>query len=147
MFRVGAFLLAASALAFPAFACGGEATEGQTSLPTPTNESESAGYTEGDVEYQLAVIDEAIAPGDVDDPTIDKYATALDKLQRKCKDERRRIADMAVRSTEILQEDTGTKPTTLEMLRSAEKAIPKNFPGKQPCADIFTSLVLLMEKG
>lgn len=109
--------------------------------PLPTSTVGGSGWSESDVEYQLAVID---IGGFVsyDDPAIDLYASALNALEPKCIEDRRLIADQSVKAVQLLA-DQGVRSSTLEMLWAAHEAIPLEL-GETECAGIFAVLLTLM---
>jgi hypothetical protein len=73
--------------------------------PTPTTSSTLAGWTEDDIEWKLAAIDNG---GDValDDPTIDVFAIRLDRLEAVCLEDRTALGDMTTRVAEMVAEAT-----------------------------------------
>ena len=138
-------------LAFAVTACGVEDPEGGSQSAeeeTPTETQDEAAedgpkWSEDDVEYKLAVIDEG-GFVDHDDKRIDDYANALNRAERKCKEDRTKIADMAVFTVQQLDERVpGHEENTLTMIRAANDSL-KSLKGKTPCSDIFATLVVLM---
>lgn len=68
----------------------------------------------------------------------------LNRAEQKCKDDRSRIADMAVSSVQQLDERLpGHSEDTMSMLRAANESM-EPLEGQTDCADIFASLVVLM---
>lgn len=115
-------------------------TRAVTSPPAPSTAVGSS-YSSSDIEYKLAVIDEGgFLP--VDDPSIVRYHRVLDDLQQVCGNSRTALADMAVRSVELLA-DRGVASDALEMLNAAEQSIPDDMHFDD-CAEIFASLIVLM---
>lgn len=93
--------------------------------------------------YQLAALDRG-GSASVTADLVEPYQEALDALAEKCTEpEQRQLADYAQVSVVELAK-SGVRSSRIEMLRSAEKAIPASL-GKTRCADIFASLVTLME--
>lgn len=107
---------------------------------TPTPEPSGSRYSEDDTEYKLAVID---AGGfvDLDDPSIDAYARALDAAEAKCTDKRSLLGDYAVRAWQILAEE-GVDVTVLQALRAIDQSIPDESP-KLDCAEIMAAWITL----
>ena len=107
----------------------------------PSSSGGSSGWTDSDMEYQLAVID---AGGFVsyDDPVISQYDRALDALEPKCTEPRRTISDQSVKTVQILAEE-GVRSDALEMLRAANNAILPEL-GETTCSEIFALLIVLM---
>lgn len=94
--------------------------------------------------YQLAALDRG-GSASVTADLVRPYQEALDALGEKCTEpEQRQLADYAQVSVAELAK-RGVRSSRIEMLRSAEKAIPDSL-GKTRCADIFASLVTLMEQ-
>jgi hypothetical protein len=111
----------------------------ETEAPEDTDEAKS-GYSEDDIEYKLAVIDEG---GFVDpnDPSIDAYAAVLDRLETKCEEDRTLISDQAVRATQLLAEE-GISVTALQALRGFDGSIPDEFPVLS-CAEVGAAWIVL----
>jgi len=108
---------------------------------TPTPEPSRSGYSEDDTEYKLAVID---AGGfvDLDDPSIDAYARALDAAEAKCTDKRSLLGDYAVKAWQLLAEE-GVDVTVLQALRAIDQSIPDESP-KLDCAEVMAAWMVLM---
>ena len=114
-------------LLLAAAACGDDGTGG-------------GGAGSESLEYKLAVVS---AGGFVkeDDPSVARFRALLDSLEAKCTEGREKIADMAVKSQELLK-DKGVDLTVLRVMQNADASIPDGF-GESPCADIFATLVTL----
>ena len=78
-------------------------------------EREEPPAQESSLEYKLAVIHSS---GDVpeDDPLVAAFATALDSLEAKCPEDRQRLADMGVRTQQMLTTD-GVNESLLEVFQ------------------------------
>jgi len=117
-------------------------TEAQTAETAASDNAASKNeWTDSDVEYQLAVIDSGgFVP--FDDPSIDAYRLVLDRLEPKCSEARRLIADQAVRAVQLLA-DEGVQSNAFEMMEAADVAISSDL-GQVECAGIFAALITLM---
>jgi protein-disulfide isomerase len=108
---------------------------------TPTPQAAGAsGYTESDPEYQLASLDKGTVL-DLNDPSINAYARALDAAEAKCTNGRRAISDYAVTGQRLLA-DEGIKVTLLQAVRAIDQSIPDGSP-KLDCAEIAAVWVTL----
>ncbi|WP_344106597.1 hypothetical protein [Nocardiopsis rhodophaea] len=116
------------------------------SSPAPEPEPEhEAKWTEDDVEYKLAVVDEGgYVP--LDDPVIGDYARALDAAEEKCTQGREELGDISVRSVQLLDE-RGVAATGLSILEGIAESIPGEVEGPMDCRDVAASLVALMSEG
>jgi len=92
------------------------------------------------IEYQLAVVDSQQLI-DRNDPRIAHYATNLDRLEAHCTENRVQLADLAVRTSQVLHERQHPN-SALEVLDAANLAIPDEAP-EISCIDIFSGLVVL----
>ncbi|MCH8066918.1 MAG: hypothetical protein IIC90_14030, partial [Chloroflexi bacterium] len=101
-------------------------------------------YSDSDVEYQLAVVDKGGFVA-TDDSSIDLYDRALDRAERKCTDNRRRIGDYAVKAQQLLEE-RGIRASILELINAIDQSIPAEI-APTSCADIVAALVTLMIGG
>ena len=101
-------------------------------------------YSDSDVEYQLAVVDKGGFVA-TDDSSIDLYDRALDRAERKCTDNRRRIGDYAVKDQQLLEE-RGIRASILELINAIDQSIPAEI-APTSCADIAALLVTLMVGG
>ena len=137
--RLVARLILTAAVVFSAAGCGDfqEGSEEGAGRATP----------EPSTEYKLAVIQEGghVSP---DDPAVTQYASALDRLEEKCPDERERLADYAVRSQQLLEE-RGIEESVLDILRNARSSIPDEMErgAVGSCSDIFAAYVALRRGG
>jgi len=122
-------------------AAQGQASSSSDGGSSGSSSSGSSGWTDSDMEYQLAVID---AGGFVpyNDPVISQYDRALDALEPKCTEPRRTVSDQSVKAVQILAEE-GVRSNALEMLRAANDAIPPEL-GETTCSEIFATLIVLM---
>jgi hypothetical protein len=78
---------------------------------------------------------------DQSDPRVSRYATHLDRLETHCKESRAQLADLAVRTSQVLRERHHPN-SALEVLDAANLAIPDEAP-EIACIDIFSGLVIL----
>lgn len=97
--------------------------------------------TDQSIEYKLAVIDGHFTPSD---EIKRRYGRALDLLERYCPENRERIADMTVRSQELLKE-RNIDENLLQLLRNFRTSIPDEAsPGELGnCSEIFSTYVIL----
>lgn len=103
------------------------------------------GWTEDDIEYKLAVVDEGGFVS-TDDPVIDRYASALDEAEAVCPENRTMLADIAVRAVQILDEDApGHSENALSML-SAISAAAGDDLGIE-CTEIAATLLVMIQGG
>lgn len=100
--------------------------------------------TKPTVAQKLATIQ---TEGDVsaDDPLVKKFDARLDSLRKKCKDERIRLADMIVRTQQLLNEG-GQEESLISITSNVNASIPPGI-GKMPCASVFAAYVTLRTKG
>jgi len=100
----------------------------------------ASSYTKNDPEYQLASLDKGKVL-DLNDPSIDAYARALDAAEAKCTNGRTAISDYAVTGQRLLA-DKGIKVTLLQAVRAIDQSVPDGSP-KLDCAEIAALWVTL----
>lgn len=122
-------------------ACGGGSDPGVVTQP------DTGGWTEEDIEYQLAVVDTGGFVA-TDDPVIDRYATALDNAESVCPEGRTMLSDIAVRSVQILDENVpGHNENALSMLRAIHEAASGGQGLGVECTEIAATLIVLIQQG
>jgi hypothetical protein len=112
--------------------------------PRQESPPEPQGWSDDDIEYQLAVIETGgyVSP---DDPLVDRFAAALDRAERKCDQDRRMIGDMSVRATE-LAEERGVATSPFEMITGLDEAVPDSA-APMDCAEVLSALLVMMTAG
>lgn len=105
-----------------------------------SEEADDASATEPSIAEKLAVI-QTRGPVGPDDAIVRKLRKALVALDRKCKEPRIRVSDMAVRSRQLLA-DEGIDESILSILRNVNTSIPDAL-GVTKCRDIFAAYVTL----
>jgi len=100
----------------------------------------ASSYTKNDPEYQLASLDKGKVL-DLNDPSIDAYARALDAAEAKCTNGRTAISGYATYGQQLLA-DEGIKVTLLQAVRAIDQSIPAGSP-KLDCAAIAAAWVTL----
>ena len=75
------------------------------------------------IEYQLAAIDANRIISE-DDPSIEMYELAFDRLAGKCGNDRQRFGDMSVSVLNMLESD-GVDATALGLINATHAAIPE----------------------
>ncbi len=111
---------------------------------TESQEETENRWTKDDVEYQLTVIEKGGAV-DYDDERIDEYASLLDSAEPKCEEDREMIADMAVRSVQILEEEN-INVTPYKMIEEIVLAVPEDLEPME-CSEVLSSVMVLMREG
>jgi hypothetical protein len=135
MRRVLLLLAAALTLVLGLAACAEEEDGGGAGAP-----GGASSYTKNDPEYQLASLDKGKVL-DLNDPSIDAYARALDAAEAKCTNGRTAISGYAVYGQQLLA-DEGIKVTLLQAVRAIDQSIPAGSP-KLDCAAIAAAWVTL----
>jgi hypothetical protein len=98
--------------------------------------TESATWTDTDVEYRLA----AIAGDTLTDSNIDRYAAALDNATAACPDSRSDVADFVVRGSQIA-DDMNINTSILELLQALPGAVVPNVS----CRDTVATILALQQ--
>jgi len=123
-------------------ACGDDTPGGVA----PTGPS-ADGWTDEDIEYKLAVIDEGGFVS-TDDPVIDRYATALDNAESVCPESRTMLSDIAVRAVQLLDENVpGHTEDALSMLRAIHQAASGGQGLGVECTEIAATIIVLIQEG
>lgn len=121
-------------------ACGGSSTTTDEASDTSEDTSEET------IEYMLASLD-AGSPVDQDDPAIDEFSRALDRLEAVCTaPTRRSIGDYAVKSQEYLRDNPGEDVPLSRILDQVQASIPPGSPQMQ-CSEIFATWVVIEQAG
>jgi len=115
-------------------------TGGDDTVTPRVNTQATAEWSDEDIEYKLAVIERG---GFVQysDKRIDEYASILNRANAKCKEGRTMIADMAVRSTQLLADD-GIAATPYEMIEAIVAAVPNELAPMQ-CSEVLAAVMVL----
>ncbi len=109
-------------------------------LPAAT----SAQTREPSIAYKLAAIDCKCVPSA---RAVAQYRTLLTKLvTRKCKETRLKLANEIVRAQNILADDGYGTYKLLRLFRLPDRSIPDRIAFRQPCLDVISALVVLIEK-
>lgn len=104
-------------------------------------------WTEEDIEYKLAVIDEGGSVS-TDDPVIDRYAAALDNAENVCPESRSMLSDIAVRSVQLLDENVpGHSENALSMLQAIHEAASGGDGLGIECTEVAATIVVLIQTG
>lgn len=133
MKKVGAVIgcvVAAAALG----ACGETTSSGDAAGQGKMSVSEDS-----TAEAKLASIDSGSSL--VDEIDVNRYGLLLDRLAKRCREERGLISDFTVRSVELLAE-RGIDSSNLEQLQAANDALPGSAK-RMRCRAIFATLVTL----
>jgi hypothetical protein len=99
--------------------------------------------TEARLEYKLAVVHTGGYVNE-DDPIVQRFAGALDRLEAKCPESRQQLADMGVKGRALLR-DKGLDESLLAVLENWRAAIPEETQDGQlgPCGDILALYITL----
>jgi hypothetical protein len=137
-------------------ACGADPETGSapadTAAPTESaDEDEDAEVAEEpaeasdepSTEFQLAAID--TSDNNPPDSTVAAYGSALDAAEGKCRQGRDEVADMAVRATQLADEN-GMQASVMDMLEGVSGAVPEDL-APMDCAEILSSILVLMQEG
>lgn len=141
--RVGSFkvgtALALGLLCAIVAACTGEEQSPRT-LQRQTARTVTA-TSRSSVDMQAAMIDQ----GSPVVPTIvvARYTSVLDRLDRRCSQNRTMISDMAVQATQFIRDDFGGDVKILAMLQGLDRAT-SSLPSGTDCAPIVARLIPLM---
>ncbi len=109
-----------------------------TTLPPAT----APAISSSSIEYKMAVIDGQSVPSD---SVLSRYERAMASSVRNCpKNTKQQIADMSVKSTQILAEN-GLQATTLEMVEALNTSVSGIDVGD--CTDVLATLIALMVSG
>ncbi len=81
------------------------------------------------VEYELAVINAGYRV-ESSDPSISQFSSLLDRIERKCINSRRQIADAAVAAQGLLKEK-GIRMQLIDVMRNLNNAIPEEAAGSR----------------
>lgn len=131
---VGALVMAATVVA-----CADDAPDAV--------ESPADRWTEEDIEYKLAVIDEGGSVS-TDDPVIDRYATALDNAENVCPESRTMLSDIAVGSVQLLDENVpGHSENALSMLRAIHEAASGGEGLGVECTEVAATIIVMIQQG
>jgi hypothetical protein len=108
-----------------------------TAEQAPPSYSESAPAQEPSIAYKLAVIHSSGYVSE-DDPLVAAFATALDRLEAKCPEDRQMLADMGVRTQQLLTND-GVNESLLEVFQNllAMAIAADGVLGPDGCKEIF----------
>lgn len=120
-------------------ACGG-GTDDEVADDTTTTEAPAE--DQDDVALMLASIDTG-RQVDADHPAVAPIASVLDDLETQCDNTRTELGDMAVRATQLVEENGGQTPTVAVMLENVNMAIPADW-ARQDCAEMFAGVVTVM---
>ena len=139
---LGAFVLIASLVA-----CGDDAEDVPEQPAAPNAEQAPDRWTEDDIEYKLAVVDQGGFVS-TDDPVIDRYASALDRAEAVCPEGRTMLSDIAVGAVQLLDENVpGHSETALSMLQAITLAASGNEDLGIECTGIAATIIVLIEQG
>lgn len=94
------------------------------------------------VAWKLASIDHESTF--LDRNLLQRYEYTLEQTVEKCQEGRQQVADMALKATQILEEEKGVEMRAYRMLQSADDAVPPSA-APQKCSDIFALLVTQIE--
>jgi uncharacterized protein with von Willebrand factor type A (vWA) domain len=81
---------------------------------------------------------------DPNDSIVGVYRSAPSRAEINCPNSKQQLADMAVRSTQILA-DNGIQATALEMVEAVNESVAG--VGAGDCTDVYAALVTLMIGG
>jgi hypothetical protein len=96
------------------------------------------------LQYQLATINKGYAV-DQDDPTILRFRSVLESLDRKTPQSKQEISDMLVAGHELLRDKYGKNISLLELAEGADSSIPSGV--EVNFAEVLAVLVTLMVGG
>lgn len=94
-------------------------------------------------EVQLVFIDTNRNP--VPDRLVDVYAGLLDTLEARCVEDRRKVADMAVRATQLIERDYGRDVSTRRYLEELDAATQGR--GESTCSELLAVLIPMIGEG
>lgn len=110
-------------------------------LPISSVAAQSVSVTDNSPpEVLLAFIDTNQNP--VPQRLVNQYADLLDTLNPRCTERRSMISDMAVRATQLLEDDYGTSVSVrffLRQLRDATEGIPR-----RECSELVAALIVMI---
>ena len=140
---LGAFVLTVSLVA-----CGDNAPNVAEQPAAPDVAEQPADrWTEEDIEYKLAVIDQGGFVS-TDDPVIDRYAAALDGAEAVCPEGRTMLSDIAVRAVQLLDESVPAhSENALSMLQAITQAASGNEDLGIECTELAATIIILIEQG
>lgn len=96
------------------------------------------------IEAKLAAIDARSKV--VQQPVVRRYARLLDDLDRKCKESRTQIGDIAVKGVELLAKKRVTM-TNLKFMQSMSDSMPEGSQSLNlSCAEIGAILVTMIDR-
>lgn len=94
-------------------------------------------------EVQLAFIDTNRNP--VPDRLVEVYEGLLDTLETRCVEGRTKVADMAVRATQLIERDYGSDVSTRRFLEELDAATQGR--GESTCSELLTVLIPMIGEG
>jgi flagellum-specific peptidoglycan hydrolase FlgJ len=95
------------------------------------------------MEFKLAAID--TSDRNPPDSTVAAYGAALDAAEPKCQQGRDEVGDMAVRATQLAEEN-GMQASVMDMLQGVNEAVPDDL-APMDCAEILSSILVIMQNG
>ena len=128
---VGGVVCVILVIALWALSQGGSSTSDSSSSPSTSSES---------LEYMLAALDAGgyISRNDV---TIDRFRYLLKSLEAKTGNSQQSIADITVRGQELARTKYGRQYKLIELMESANRAIPDNSQTKLSYDAVLYSLI------
>jgi hypothetical protein len=120
-----------------------EPTEGEPAVEDEPTEGEPAAEDEPTTEYQLAVI--ATGNAAPSESEVAAFGDALDRAEPLCREDRGTIADMAVRGSQLAEEN-GFQAPILDLLLGISQAVPEEV-APMDCAEVLSSILVIMESG
>ncbi len=95
------------------------------------------------IEYKLAVVHKG-ANVRADDPLVGRFRSTLNRLEGKCPESRRKLADMGVKGRHILHQ-RGVKDSLLSVFENWLASIPAGARDGDvgPCIDVLTAYITL----
>jgi len=96
-------------------------------------------------EAKLAAIDEATTVVSVG--LIRQYASLLNRLDPKCKEDRTLVGDIAAKGVELLREEKGVRTSILKFLQAMDDSIPEEGASLNlSCAEVAAALVVMIDR-
>lgn len=114
---------------------------GPTNASATSPPATSPSVSSSSIEYKMAVVDGHSAPSA---SVIARYERAMSAAVRNCPNTKQQIADMSVRSTQLLA-DEGVEASALEMVEALNTSVSGVDAGD--CTDVFAVLISLMVNG
>jgi hypothetical protein len=81
-----------------------------------------------------------------DDITVKRFRYLLDRLEAKTSNSRQQIADMTVKSQEMMREKHGKEISLLELMEQTNKAIPENSSHSLKYEEVISTIMILLSR-